>query len=381
MPLTMRCDGVYDCDDHSDEKDCDILGINDNTYRKEEPPVVRGQKTKIETSIIFEEIEHIDELLMQMKVRFRITLQWKDSRLFFRNLKYEDNMLSEASQKQIWIPTLLFINSVMNIKISANDPKHIKVNRMSDSTERENLGLNEDLYFPGDQNTISLLAQYDEHFRCSFDMHFYPFDVQTCSIKLMVSETIKNQVSLTPSNLQFSGPKELLQFTVQDLDVTMERNNTLISWTLILRRNPIGHLATTYFPTLSIIIMALITLFINDSHFEAVIMVALTCMLVMYTLFQSISTYTPNTAYLTLLDIWLIFGLSMPFFVFMCEVSLELIDDSKIYQIQVNGKNIQKELIGSKRDNVKKIIQVILPISTAVFIVAYLLVVIVSSYA
>ena len=197
----------------------------------------------------------------------------------------------------------------------------------------------------------------------------------------MVSETIKNQVSLTPSNLQFSGPKELLQFTVQDLDVTMERNNSLISWTLILRRNPIGHLATTYFPTLSIIIMALITLFINDSHFEAVIMVALTCMLVMYTLFQSISTYTPNTAYLTLLDIWLIFGLSMPFFVFMCEVSLELIDDSKIYQIQVNGKNIQKELIGSKRDNVKKIIQVILPISTAVFIVAYLLVVIVSSYA
>ena len=78
-------------------------------------------------------------------------------------------------------------------------------------------------------------------------------------------------------------------------------------------------------------------------------------MLVMYTLFQSISTTTPNVAYLILLDYWIIFGLSMPLFVFMSEVSLELMNEYKINPIQVNGKNIQKELVGHKKAKLRKL--------------------------
>ena len=48
------------------------------------------------------------------------------------------------------------------------------------------------------------------------------------------------------------------------------------------------------------------TLFIDASHFEATIMVALTSMLVMYTLYQSISATLPQTAYLKMIDYWLL---------------------------------------------------------------------------
>ena len=59
------------------------------------------------------------------------------------------------------------------------------------------------------------------------------------------------------------------------------------------------------------------TLFIDVSHFEATIMVTLTSMLVMYTLYQSISATLPQTSYLKMIDIWLLSGLIIPFIIFI----------------------------------------------------------------
>ena len=47
----------------------------------------------------------------------------------------------------------------------------------------------------------------------------------------------------------------------------------------------------------------------------------------MYTLFQSIATNMPTTAYLKLLDYWLIFGMIMPFIVFSVLITWELLDE------------------------------------------------------
>ncbi len=72
-----------------------------------------------------------------------------------------------------------------------------------------------------------------------------------------------------------------------------------------LRRNYYMHLAITFLPSLSLIIIAELTLFVDRGHFEATIMVALTTMLVLYTLYQSIAATLPQTAYLKMIDIWL----------------------------------------------------------------------------
>ena len=54
------------------------------------------------------------------------------------------------------------------------------------------------------------------------------------------------------------------------------------------------------------------TLFIDFSYFEVSIMIALTSMLVTYTLYQSISAYLPQTSYMNMIDIWLFGGLTVP---------------------------------------------------------------------
>ena len=84
-----------------------------------------------------------------------------------------------------------------------------------------------------------------------------------------------------------------------------------------MQRRHLFYLGTIYLPTIFLLIIAELTLAIDTRYFEATIMVSLTSMLVIYTLYQSISDKLPQTAYLKMIDIWLLFCLSMPFLVFM----------------------------------------------------------------
>ena len=90
------------------------------------------------------------------------------------------------------------------------------------------------------------------------------------------------------------------------------------------------HLVNTFLPTACLIIIAEMTLFIDTGHFEATIMVALTSMLVMYTMYQNISATLPHTAYLKMIDVWLLAGLILPFIVFIILVLVRRLEVSNV---------------------------------------------------
>ena len=86
--------------------------------------------------------------------------------------------------------------------------------------------------------------------------------------------------------------------------------------------------------------MAEMTLFIDVSHFEATIMVALTSMLVMYTLYQSIAANLPQTAYLKMIDIWLIGGLMIPFIIFNILIAIDMLilsEKAKMLEVSISS--------------------------------------------
>jgi hypothetical protein len=116
-------------------------------------------------------------------------------------------------------------------------------------------------------------------------------------------------------------------------------------------------------------------MFIDESHFESNIMVSLTGMLVMYTLYQSISLTLPPTAYFKLLDYWLIFSLLMPFVIFMIEVFWELQLYNKVKSrhpkngwMTTNNKNTL-----NKKPLSRKIPQIIVLVVTVIIILFYIL--------
>ena len=97
----------------------------------------------------------------------------------------------------------------------------------------------------------------------------------------------------------------------------------------------------------------------------------LTIMLVMYTMYQSIIDTLAKTAYLKLIDYWLLFCLLMPFTTFMTEVYW-LLRPTRVETLERNteGKFLAKVLE-------KSFIQIFIPVVSILFVFSYFLAVII----
>ena len=131
-------------------------------------------------------------------------------------------------------------------------------------------------------------------------------------------------MKLYADTVNYAGPKSLLDLDVKNVTIRFEGIDHVIV-EIKLKRRCLFHLATTYFPTLCILLIAEILLFLNEEHFDVKIMVCLTAMLVMYTLHQGILSTLPQTSYIKMIDIWLLYGITIPFLVFMFEVMAQLL--------------------------------------------------------
>ena len=133
---------------------------------------------------------------------------------------------------------------------------------------------------------------------------------------------------------------EVLKYLEYDNDALPK---TKIGVQIILCRKLSYHIVNIYMPTLCLIMIAGFTLFIDFSHFEVNIMIALTSMLVTYTLYQSISAHLPPTSYMKMIDIWLFGGLIFPFFI----ITILVIMDSLIMREKNQVMNMSNE--GNRR--------------------------------
>ena len=140
---------------------------------------------------------------------------------------------------------------------------------------------------------------------------------------MKIPATIKEQVKIVPGGVKYLGNEELVQFRVKETKMIAKGSDYIVV-EIKLRRMISYHIVSTFSPTLLLLLIGIITLFLDESHFEATIMLAITAMLVMYTLYESASSGLPKTAYLKMIDIWLIFGLIVPFGVFLVEIVAEI---------------------------------------------------------
>ena len=80
-------------------------------------------------------------------------------------------------------------------------------------------------------------------------------------------------------------------------------------------------------------------------------MVSLTGMLVLYTLFQGISTEIPTTAYLKWLDVWLIYTLIFPFGVFIIQFAWAIWPIQKEYVSFTKVGDAATQITRMKKDD------------------------------
>ena len=82
---------------------------------------------------------------------------------------------------------------------------------------------------------------------------------------------------------------------------------------IVLKRKLMNELMTTYVPSVLLILITWATTFFKPFFFEAALSVNLTTMLVMTTIFIGVMQSLPSTAYIKMIDVWLLFGQLVPF--------------------------------------------------------------------
>jgi hypothetical protein len=110
-----------------------------------------------------------------------------DWRLSFFNLKTNEkrkNIVGSEEKDQIWIPNLVFDNSVKDSQVKNDDFAVLKIDQKANGFLKVNDELQENLEYNGTLNNLQFSRSYKLSLLCDFELHFYPFDTQTCSIKV-----------------------------------------------------------------------------------------------------------------------------------------------------------------------------------------------------
>ena len=101
-----------------------------------------------------------------------------------------------------------------------------------------------------------------------------------------------------------------------------------------------NELLTTYLPTILILIIVYITNFFKIFFFEAVVTVNLTALLVLTTLFISVSGSLPPTAYVKMVDLWLIFAQMIPFFEVLLHTGMDMKRNDRDREVNHHGASV-----------------------------------------
>ena len=121
------------------------------------------------------------------------------------------------------------------------------------------------------------------------------------------------------------------------------------------------------------------TLYFAKEHFKTAIPLAITSLLVMYTLKGSISSKLPPTSYIKFIDIWLLYGLLIPFIILILLVLIEhLPSESSVVFVRSGEKEKRMKTATYDWSGLAKIIgRVILPCLQVLFGVIYSIVAVV----
>nr|XP_040575494.1 uncharacterized protein LOC121124404 [Lepeophtheirus salmonis] len=327
IDTAMVCNSHNDCYNSEDEMNCSLIYAVE--HQKENPPFISSNlsKTYILLKFHLKSINKIQEFKNSLDLSFDIILKWKDSRISFNHLReLQEFPLTEEEKNKIWIPAVIFENLLgSNNKLPINRYVQISALRDTNATWQNNpmSFLLERLIFKGSDVTLILKTTKKIQIYCAFDFHDYPFDTQTCTVEIGLSFHIQDTVaflvdedSITYDNIDH------LQYDINDMQLKLVNSTGVVY--IQMRRILYSIIWTTYIPTFSLQIVAIITLFFPPNRFDITVNITITTTLVIYTLYQSVSTSLPPTTYHKMIDYWLIFSLIMPFFVFILEMLPEL---------------------------------------------------------
>ena len=302
----------------------------------------------------------IAEVQNTITIQLNLKLTWLDTRLRLMNLKEDRNLntLTPEFREKIWIPQVVFYNTQQKLE-SLNDHKSFAViDRLGGFEQSAKSELFNALYYKGGENPITTSRVYDSEFLCEFSMAVFPFDTQRCKIIMIMSGNTGKFVDISAGDMNYLGPVDLTQYFVKetymlqsDLPVLGDNSTHSVEVHIVFGRRVLATILTTYLPTTLLCIVCFSTNYFKAFFFEAIVTVNLTSLLVLTTLFISVSESLPKTSYIKMMDAWLLFNLFVPFSEVLLHTFIDSLREEDKREINHHGSSINVD--ANSQGNIK----------------------------
>ncbi|XP_045122759.1 uncharacterized protein LOC123511169 [Portunus trituberculatus] len=348
IDIVDRCDAKDDCKDGTDEDNCSVLQLP-HGYRKFKPPKnVDDPNEPLQPflSFVFLRFLKIEDVQQTITLEFIISLEWIDTRLKFLNLR-EDmhaNKLSGSEVDTIWHPKLEFPNVKDGVIKSIK--QNFFVDKKNSSLPSDFNNVNMETVYEGAAARVIKQQHYSGSFVCAFDVFYYPFDVQQCSVLVQLSSISKKLVSLTKSRAktEFNQNSELSTYIISDFfvkEVNTLSRESIVEVGYTLTRHSTLILITIYLPSVLLVAISYSTLYVSVQLLQVRLTVSLTTLLVLYTFFNQASASLPKTAYIKMIDVWFLSCTILLFLVIMIHVSVECLEKESVTSVHPMSKKRQ----------------------------------------
>ena len=190
VKMKLRCNQLPNCRDKSDEEGCQVLFL-DQSYNKRVPPITPANKdgdsvvpVPVNISLTLLKVVAIEEEDHSIELQFEITLEWKENRATYYNLKNESylNALSSDDINRLWLPLVVYTNTdqqeTTRLGMDWEWSTNVLVKREGHFERGGPEVLDETEIFKGEENILSMVQSYTHEFQCVYQLEEYPFDTQ-----------------------------------------------------------------------------------------------------------------------------------------------------------------------------------------------------------
>uniref|UniRef100_A0A1I8HPC1 Gamma-aminobutyric acid receptor subunit beta-like n=1 Tax=Macrostomum lignano TaxID=282301 RepID=A0A1I8HPC1_9PLAT len=235
--------------------------------------------------------------LQDYTITMYLNQYWTDHRLAFDLASPNRSMtLTGHFASRIWVPDTFL----------AND-KH---SYLHDVTEQNKMVR---LYGDG---RIVYGMRFTTTLACMMDLHYYPLDVQNCTVEIESYGYPKEDVTMQwkngPSAVDGADRVRMPQFTLEHFEVASTTislstgSYQRLSLVFRLRRNVGFFVFQTYLPSILIVMLSWVSFWINHEATSARVALGITTVLTMTTISTGVRSSLPRISYVKAIDIYLV---------------------------------------------------------------------------
>ena len=257
-------------------------------------------------------------------------------------------MMGPDDKNTVSFPFFVFENTKQKLESLVDTKAHISVERRGVGVASDKSLIENKLLFEGAENPMIYDRVYSEQFDCDYQLSWYPFDRQHCTIVIRPTDDLMDYVDIAPAVLRYAGPSDLREFLVTGIKITKTGKNVVV--TVSIARMLMSIILTTFLPTIILNLIGHTANYFKPFFFEAVIALNASVMLVLTTMFINVSNNLPKTAYIKMIDIWLLFNLFKPFVDIIMQTFIESLktDEEEGREVNHHGKTIKVGQVGQE---------------------------------